>query len=88
MNFLKTNIKIAIYFFCIGFLVSSLPFTLDIIEIRKVKRLKLLEKNFLKKEQEKICKEKSKYDKFYQMGFQEIAKNRLISCLEESNLIK
>tara|TARA_Y100001978_G_scaffold42820_1_gene38190 strand:- start:740 stop:919 length:180 start_codon:yes stop_codon:yes gene_type:complete len=55
------------------------------VEKRKNERLEFLEKKILKKEQEKICKEKSEYTKFFEMGFEETAQKRLISCMNQSN---
>ena len=85
MNLFKKNYKTIIYFFCTGFLLSSIPHILDMVEKRKNERFEFLEKKILKKEQEKICKEKSEYSKFFEMGFEETAQKRLISCMDQSN---
>ena len=86
MNLFKRGYGIIIYFFCIGFALNSTPHILNMIENRKNSRLEFLEKKTLKKEQEKICKEKSDYSKFFEMGFEETAQKRLISCMKQSNL--
>ncbi len=88
MNFFKNNFKIIIYFFCIGFIVNSIPMTLNIIENRKKEKLKLLEIETLRNQKKDICKKKSDYLKFIEMGFKETAKKRFISCMENSNLIR
>ena len=88
MNFFKNNFKIIIYFFCIGFIVNSIPMTLSIIENRKKEKLKLLEIETLRNQKKEICKIKSDYLKFIKMGFKETAKKRLISCIENSDLIR
>lgn len=88
MNLFKKNYKTVIYFFCIGFVLNSIPHILDTIENRKNSRFEFLEKSLLKKEQEKVCKKKSEYYKFFELGFEETAKKRLISCMQQSNLIQ
>ena len=88
MNLFKKNYKTVIYFFCIGFVVNSIPHTLDLLENRKNARLVFLEKKILNKQKEEICKEKSGYYKFFKMGFEETAQKRLISCMNQSNLIQ
>ena len=88
MNFLKKNYKTVIYFFCIGFVINSIPDTLDLLENRKNARLEFLEKKILNKQKEEICKEKSGYSKFFKMGFEKTAQKKLISCMNESNLIQ
>ena len=88
MNLFKKNYKTVIYFFCIGFVLNSIPHTLDLLENRKNTRLELLEKKFLYKQKEEACKEKSEYSKFFKMGFEETAQKRLISCMNQSNLIQ
>ena len=88
MNLFKKNYKILIYFFCIGFALNSIPHTLDLLEKRKNARLEFLEKKILYKQKEEVCKEKSGYFKFFEMGFEETAQKRLISCMNQSNLIK
>ena len=88
MNLLKKNYKTVIYFFCIGFVLNCIPQTLDLLENRKNARLELLEKKFLNKQKEEVCKEKSGYYKFFKMGFEETAQKRLISCMNQSNLMQ
>ena len=88
MNLLKKNYKTIIYFFCIGFVINSIPATLDLLENRKNARLEFLEKKILYKQKEEVCKEKSEYSKFFEMGFEETAQKRLISCINQSNLIQ
>ena len=88
MNLLKKNYKTVIYFFCIGFVINSIPYTLDLLENRKNARLEFLEKKILYKRKEEVCKEKSEYYKFFKMGFEETAQKRLISCINQSNLIQ
>ncbi len=88
MNLFKKNYKAVIYFFCIGFVLNSIPHTLDLLENRKNARLEFLEKKILYKQKEKVCKEKSEYSKFFAMGFEETAQKRLISCMNQSNLMK
>ena len=88
MHLFKKNLKKVIYFFCIGFVLNCIPNTLDIVENRKNARLEFLEKEFLKKQQENVCKEKIEYTKFFEMGFKEIAQKRLISCMKQSNFIQ
>ena len=88
MNLLKKNYKTVIYFFCIGFVINSIPYTLNLLENRKNARLEFLEKKILDKQKEEICKEKSEYSKFFKMGFEETAQKRLISCMNQSNLIQ
>ena len=88
MNLLKKNYKTVIYFFCIGFVINSIPDTLDLLEKRKNARLEFLEKKILDKQKEEICKEKSEYSKFFKMGFEETAQKKLISCMNQSNLIQ
>ena len=88
MNLFKKNYKTVIYFFCIGFVLNCIPQTLDLLENRKNARLELLEKKILNKQKEEVCKEKSEYTKFFKMGFEETAQKRLISCMNQSNLIK
>ena len=88
MHLFKKNLKKVIYFFCIGFVLNCIPNTLDIVENRKNARLEFLEKEFLKKQQENVCKEKIEYAKFFEMGFKKIAQKRLIACMEQSNFIK
>ena len=53
----------------------------------KEERIELLEKKLLYKQKEEVCKEKSGYSKFFEMGFEETAQKRLISCMKQSNLI-
>ena len=69
-------------------MLNSIPHTLDLLENRKNARLELLEKKILYKQKEEVCKEKSQYSKFFQMGFEETAKKRLISCMNQLNLIQ
>ena len=88
MNLFKKNYKTIICFFCIGFVLNSIPHTLDLLENRKNTRLEFLEKKILNKQKEEICKEKSGYSKFFEMGFEEIAQKRLLSCITQSNLIE
>ena len=88
MNVFKKNYKTVIYFFSIGFVLNSIPHTLDLLENKKNARLELLEKKILDKQKEEVCKEKSQFSKFFQMGFEETAQKRLISCMNQSNLIK
>tara|TARA_Y100000589_G_C26810791_1_gene489746 strand:- start:104 stop:376 length:273 start_codon:yes stop_codon:yes gene_type:complete len=88
MNLFKRNNKTIIYCFCIGFALNSIPHVLDMVEKRKNARLEFLEKKILQKKQEKICKAKSNYSKFFEMGFEETAHKRLISCMKQSNLIQ
>ena len=88
MNFFKRSYKTIICFFCIGFVINIIPNLLNVIENRKNSRLEVLEKKILQKEQEKICKEKSEYSKFFEMGFEETAQKRLFSCMKQSNLIE
>ena len=88
MNLFKKNYKIVIYFFCIGFVLNGIPHTLDLLKDRKNARLEFLEKKFLYKQKEEVCKEKSEYSKFFKMGFEETAQKRLISCMNQSNLKK
>ena len=88
MNLLKKNYKTVIYFFGIGFVLNSIPHTLNLLENRKNARLEFLEKKILDKQKEEICKEKSGYSKFFKMGFEETAQKRLISCMNQSNLIQ
>ena len=88
MNLFKKNHKTVIYFFCIGFVINSIPYTLDLLENRKNARLEFLEKKILYKRKEEVCKEKSEYYKFFKMGFEETAQKRLISCINQSNLIQ
>ena len=88
MNLFKKNSKTVIYFFCIGFVLNCIPQTLDLLENRKNARLELLEKKILNKQKEEVCKEKSGYYKFFKMGFEETAQKRLISCMNQSNLIQ
>ena len=88
MNLFKKGYFTIIYFFCIGFALNSIPHILNIVENRKNSRLEFLEKKILKKEQEKICKEKSEYSKFFEMGFEETAQKRLFSCMKQSNLMQ
>tara|TARA_Y100001947_G_scaffold85317_1_gene72438 strand:+ start:131 stop:397 length:267 start_codon:yes stop_codon:yes gene_type:complete len=88
MNLFKKNYKTVIYFFCIGFVLNCIPQTLDLLENRKNARLELLEKKILNKQKEEVCKEKSGYYKFFEMGFEETAQTRLISCMNQSNLIQ
>ena len=88
MNLFKRNYKIVIYFFCIGFVLNSIPHILDLLENRKNARLEFLEKKILDKQKEEVCKEKSRYSKFFKMGFEETAQKRLISCMNQSNLIQ
>ena len=84
MNLFKRWHKTIIYFFCIGFVLNSIPHILNVIENRKNSRLEVLRKKILQKEQEKICKEKSEYSKFFEMGFEETAQKRLFSCMKQS----
>ena len=88
MNLFKKNHKTVIYFFCIGFVLNSIPNTLDLLKDRKNARLEFLEKKILYKQKEDVCKEKSGYSKFLKMGFEETAQKRLISCMNQSNLIQ
>ena len=88
MNLLNRGHGTIIYFFCIGFALNSIPHVLNIVENRKNSRLEFLEKKTLKKEQEKICKEKSEFFKFLEMGFEETAQKRLFSCMKQSNLMQ
>jgi len=88
MNLFKKNYKTVIYFFSIGFVLNSIPHTLDLLENRKNARLEFLEKKILYKQKEDVCKEKSGYSKFFKMGFEETAQKRLISCINQSNLIQ
>ena len=76
------------YFFCAGFVLNSIPHILNMVENRKNSRLEFLEKKILKEKQEKICKEKSEYSKFFEMGFEETAQKRLFSCMKKSNLMQ
>tara|TARA_B100000963_G_C22503380_1_gene614882 strand:- start:552 stop:731 length:180 start_codon:yes stop_codon:yes gene_type:complete len=55
------------------------------VENKKHIRHDFLEKKILKIRQEEICKEKSSYYKFFEMGFEETAQKRLISCMKQSN---
>ena len=87
MNLFKREYGAILYFFCIGFVLNSVPHILNIVENRKNSRLEFLQKKIIKEEQEKICKEKSGYSKFFKMGFEETAQKRLISCMKQSNLI-
>ena len=88
MNLFKKNYKTVIYFFCMGFVLSSITHTLDLLENRKNARLESLEKKILYKQKEEFCKEKSEYFKFFEMGFEKTAQKRLISCINQSNLIQ
>ena len=88
MNLLKKNYKTVIYFFGIGFILNSIPQTLDLIENKKNARLEFLEQKILDKQKEEVCKEKSEYSKFFKMGFEETAQKRLISCMKQSNFIQ
>ena len=88
MSLLKKNYKTVIYFFCIGFMLNSITHTLDLLENRKNARLEFLEKKILYKQKEEVCKEKSGYSKFFKMGFEETAQKRLMSCMNQSNLIQ
>ena len=88
MNLFKKNYKTVIYFFCIGFVLNSIPHTLDLLKDRKNARLEFLEKKILYKQKEEVCKEKSGYSKFFKMGFEETAQKRLISCMNQSNPIQ
>ena len=88
MNLFKKNYKTVIYFFCIGFVINGIPYTLDLLENRKNARLEFLEKKILDKRKEEVCKEKSGYSKFFEMGFKETAQKRLISCKNQSNVIQ
>jgi len=88
MNLFKKNYKTVFYFFSIGFMLNSIPHTLDLIESKKNARLEILEKKILYKQKEEICKEKIEFSKFFKMGFEETAQKRLISCINKSNLIK
>ena len=69
-------------------MLNSIPNTLDLLKERKNARLELLEKKILYKQKEDVCKEKSGYSKFFKMGFEETAQKRLISCINQSNLIQ
>ena len=69
-------------------MLNSIPNTLDLLKERKNARLELLEKKILYKQKEDVCKEKSGYFKFFKMGFEETAQKRLISCINQSNLIQ
>ena len=88
MNLFKKNHKTVICFFCIGFVLSSIPNTIDLLNDRKNARLEFLEKKILYKQKEDVCKEKSGYSKFFKMGFEETAQKRLISCMNQSNLMQ
>ena len=88
MNLFKKNYKTIICFFCIGFVLNSIPHTLDLLENRKNARLEFLEKKILYKQKEEVCKEKSEYSKFFEMGFEETTQKRLISCMNQSNKIQ
>ena len=88
MRFFKKNYKTILYYFCIGFVINTIPNILDTVENQKNTRLESLEKKILKIKQEEICKEKSEYSKFFEMGFEEIAQKRLLSCITQSNLIE
>ena len=88
MNLFKKNYKTVICFFGIGFVLNSIPHTLDLLEKRKNARLEFLEKKILDKQKEEICKEKSRYSKFFKMRFEETAQKKLISCMNQSNLIQ
>ena len=59
MNFFKNNFKIIIYFFCIGFIVNSIPMTLNIIENRKKEKLKLLEIETLRNQKKIFVKKRA-----------------------------
>ena len=85
MNLLKKNFKKVIYCFCIGFIVNIIPITLNNLENRKNSRIEFLEKKILEQQKEKVCKEKSEYSKFFEMGFEATAQKRLISCMNKSN---
>ena len=85
MNFLRNNFKKIIYFFCIGLLINCIPNTLNLLKNKNNAKLELLEKKFLKEKKEKFCKKESKYSKFLEMGFEETAQKRLISCMQKSN---
>ena len=82
MNLFKKFFRTIFYFFCIGFAINGTPHILNILENKNNTRLELLEKKFLKKQKEKACKEKIEYSKFFEMGFEETAKKRLISCMK------
>ena len=69
-------------------MLNNIPHTLDLLENRKNARLEFLEKKILYKLKEEVCKEKSGYSKFFEMGFEKTAQKRLISCINKSNLIK
>ena len=88
MNLFKKNYRTVIYFFSIGFVLNSIPHTLDLLENRKNIRIEFLEKKILDKQKEEFCKEKSEYSKFFKMGFEETAQKRLISCINQSNRIQ
>ena len=88
MNLFKKNYKTVIYFFGVGFALNSIPHTIDLLENRKNSRLEFLEKKILYKQKEEVCKEKSGYSKFFEMGFEETAQKRLIACINQSNLIQ
>ena len=83
MNFIKNNLQTIIIFFCIGFIINNIPRTINTLERKKYERIKLLEKNFLRHQKEEICRKKSKYSKFLEMGFKETAQKRLISCMKQ-----
>ena len=82
MKLSKKKLEQICIFFCIGFVINGIPHILNILENKNNAKLELLEKNFLKKQQEKACKEKIEYSKFFEMGFEETAKKRLISCMK------
>ena len=83
MIFIKNNLQTIIIFFCIGFIINNIPRTINTLERKKYERIKLLEKNFLRHQKEEICRKKSKYSKFLEMGFKETAQKRLISCMKQ-----
>ena len=83
MNLIKKNFRTFFYFFCIGFIINNTFHILDILENKNNAKLELLEKNLKKKQQEKACKEKIEYSKFFEMGFEETAEKRLISCMKK-----
>ena len=85
MNLFKKRFKTILYFYCIGFVITSIPHTLNILENRKIARLQFLEKKFVKNQQEKMCKEKTNFTKLYEMGFKETAQKRLILCMKQLN---
>ena len=85
---IKNNFKKIIYFFIIGLLINIIPNTLNILKNKNYAKLELLEKKFLKEKQEKFCKKESNYSKFQEMGFEETAQKRFISCMKKYNFVE